>query len=70
MRREANLQNEQLEISTSELQLEITPRIASSERPVRVIEGNDTMEAVGFRVNMNNDRFQLLNRVKLTYAIN
>lgn len=70
MHREASLQNESLEISTSALQLDISPRVASSDRPVRVIEGNDTMEAVGFRVNMDNDRFQLLNRVKLTYAVN
>lgn len=70
MRREAGTQGALLEISTSELQLDISPRVASSDRPVRVIEGNDTMEAVGFRVNMDTDTFQLLNRVKLTYAVN
>lgn len=59
-----------MNINTSELKLEVTPRIASSERPVRVIDGNDIMEAVGFRVNMADNRFQLLNQVKLTYAVN
>lgn len=70
MRREAGMQNGLLEISTSELKLDILPRQASSDRPVRVVEGKDIMEAVGFRVNMDDNRFQLLSRVKLTYAVN
>lgn len=59
-----------MNINTSELLLEVTPRTASSDRPVRVTDGKDIMEAVGFRVNMTNNRFQLLNQVKLTYAVN
>ncbi len=59
-----------LDIHTSELMLEITPGIAFSDRPVRVVDGHDIMTAVGFRVNMNNDNFQLLDKVKLIYAIN
>ena len=59
-----------LDIYTSELMLEVTPRIAFSDRPVRVVDGHDIMEAVGFRVNMNNDNFQLLDKVKLVYAVN
>ena len=43
---------------------------AVSDRPVRVVDGRDIMEAVGFRVNMKDGTFQLLSRVKLTYAVN
>ena len=49
-----------LDIHTSMLMLDVTPRIAFSDQPVRVVDGNDIMEAVGFRVNMINDKFQLL----------
>jgi LPS export ABC transporter protein LptC len=70
LRRQGAIGSPPMDINTSELMLEITPRIASSDRPVRVLDGNDIMEAVGFRVNMTDNRFQLLNRVKLTYAVN
>lgn len=59
-----------LDLRTSELELEVTPRKASSDEPVRMVEGPHVMEAVGFRVNIMDNTFQLLNRVKLTYAIN
>jgi LPS export ABC transporter protein LptC len=59
-----------MDIKTSELRLVVSPRTASSDKPVHMLDGNDIMEAVGFRVNMKDNRFQLLNRVKLTYAVN
>ena len=59
-----------LDIHTSELMLEVTARIAFSERPVRVVDGSDIMEAVGFRVDMKNDKVQLLDKAKLIYAVN
>ena len=48
----------------------MTPRTAVSDRPVRMVDGTDIMEAVGFRVNIKDNTFELLNRVKLTYAVN
>ena len=62
--------NEALNLNTSELTIEVTPKVASSERPIRLTEGNNIMEATGFRVNMTNNRYQLLNQAKLTYAVN
>lgn len=59
-----------LHINTSELMLEVLPRVASSERPVRIEDGLNTMEAVGFRVNIKDNTFELLNRVKVIYAVN
>ena len=70
IRRPATDLGEPLNISTSELTIEVSPKIASSDRPVILMEGKDIMEAVGFRVNMMNNRFQLLDQVKLTYAVN
>jgi LPS export ABC transporter protein LptC len=68
IRRPAHGMVEALNIRTSELAIDVKPKIASSARPVRMIQGSDIMEAVGFRVNIKNNRFQLLDQVKLTYA--
>ena len=70
IRRPASELGGELNINTSELTYEVSPKIASSDRPVQLMQDNDVMEAVGFRVNMKNNRFQLLDRVKLTYAVN
>ena len=60
----------ELNINTSELIFEMSPKIAHSDRPVHLVQDDDIMEAVGFRVNMKNNRFQLMDRVKLKYAVN
>jgi LPS export ABC transporter protein LptC len=70
IRRPASELGGELNISTSELTFEVSPKIASSEHAVHLIQDNDIMEAVGFSVDMINNRYQLLDRVKLTYAIN
>jgi LPS export ABC transporter protein LptC len=70
IRRPAMISGEALSINTSELTIEVSPKLASSDRPVRMTEGDDIMEATGFRVNMGSNRFQLLNQVKLTYDVN
>lgn len=70
IRRPASELGGELNINTSELIFELSPKVASSDRPVQLMQDNDIMEAVGFRVNMKNNRFQLLDRVKLKYAVN
>ena len=60
----------ELNINTSELIFEMSPKIARSDRPVQLMQDDDIMEAIGFRVNMKNNRFQLMDRVKLKYAVN
>lgn len=59
-----------LDIRTSELSLAVTPQTAHSDQAVRMVEGPHRMDAVGFRVNIRDNTFQLLNQVKVTYAIN
>lgn len=70
IRRPASFLGELLNLRTSELTIDLNERIASSVHAVRMTQGNDIMEAVGFRVNMVNNRFQLLDQVKITYAVN
>ncbi|MFT5140194.1 MAG: LPS export ABC transporter protein LptC [Lysobacterales bacterium] len=69
IRRPATGMADSLDISTAELMIDVGPKTASSKMPVHMIEGNNIMEAVGFRVNMKSNRFQLQNKVKLTYAV-
>ena len=70
MHRVATAQAGSLDINTSELTLEVTPKKANSDQAVRLVDGNDIMEAVGFRIDMIDNRLQLLDQVKLTYAVN
>jgi LPS export ABC transporter protein LptC len=59
-----------LEVNTSEMTLDVTPRVARSEQSVIIVDGSNTLEAVGFRIDMNDDSFHLDNQVKGLYAIN
>lgn len=70
MKRDSDINQAPLDISTSEMLLKVPVRIASSDRRVHISEGNDTMEALGFTIDMTVDRFQLFDQVKLRYGIN
>lgn len=70
MRRTADQAGQDLQLSTSEMLLEITRRLASSDRQVHIQDGADTLQAVGFEVNLANNQFTLLDEVQLTYAVN
>lgn len=59
-----------VDISTSEMLLQVAKRVARSDRRVHIVQGADTMEALGFTVDMTVSRFQLFDQVKLRYAVN
>ncbi len=59
-----------LEVSTSRLILDVTPRLAHSDRAVLIMEGGDTLEAVGFSIDMSDNSFHLDEQVKGRYVIN
>jgi LPS export ABC transporter protein LptC len=69
MHRQATLPDRSLDMLTSELLLEVTQRLAGSDRSVRIQDGADTLRAVGFQVNLANDHFTLMDDVQLTYAV-
>lgn len=58
-----------LEVNTSEMVFDVTPRLAHSEQPVVILEGSNTLEAVGFSIDMSNDRFHLDKQVRGRYDI-
>jgi len=70
MQRSARGPDRQLDVRTSELMLEVNRRLASTDNPVRIEDGADILRAVGFKIDLANDQFTLLDEVQLTYAVN
>lgn len=58
------------ELNTSEIKVEVTPQTASTVEPVSLFDGYNQMDAVGMRLDMMNDTFQLKQQVKAIYAVN
>ena len=58
-----------LAMSSSDVTLEITPRIAWSEQFVEVMDSSSRLTATGFSVDMLNSSYRLLDDVKGNYAI-
>jgi LPS export ABC transporter protein LptC len=58
-----------LEVQSSEVILEIGPRIVRSTRAVAIREGDSTLEATGFRLDMTKETFQLASKVRGRYVV-
>ena len=57
-----------MEIQTRDVMLNISPQTAVTESLVSIRENGDTLEAVGMRLNMKTDRYELLDQVRARYA--
>ncbi len=60
---------ELLEISTRDVMLSVTPRTASSDSAVVITHQNDRLDAVGMRLDMIANHFELLKDVRARYEI-
>lgn len=58
---------EMVEVRTRDVMLAITPRTASSDSPVVITHENDRLEAVGLRLDMIANHFELLKDVRARY---
>ena len=58
-----------LEIETSDVVLDVNPRTAETEAPVRITQEADWLQAAGMRLDMINERYELLNDVRAHYAL-
>ena len=56
-----------LEITTSDVELEVNPRTAETAAPVRITQESDWLQAAGMRLDMINERYELLNDVRAHY---
>jgi LPS export ABC transporter protein LptC len=57
-----------LEIRTRDVMLNVTPRTASTDAHVTIAQNSDRLEAVGMKLNMKTDSYELLEKVRARYA--
>jgi len=59
-----------VEITTREVQIEVTPQTAVSDQPVRMFDGLNQLDAIGLELDMKTKLFTLKQQVKATYVVN
>lgn len=69
MLRQNEISGELLEITTRDVILRVTPRTASTESFVSIIQFGDRLDALGMNLDMINDNYELLNDVRAYYDI-
>ena len=65
--RRNELTGQLLEITTEDVMLNITPRTASGDSAVSIKQDNDRLDAIGMRLDMISNSFELLNDVQAHY---
>ncbi len=60
---------ETLKITTRDVLLRVTPRTASTESLVSIVQYGNRLDALGMNLDMTNDNFELLNDVRAHYGI-
>jgi LPS export ABC transporter protein LptC len=58
-----------LEISSSDVLLNVTPRTAATEAGVSIRQGGDRLDAVGMKLDMITETYQLLHEVRAHYEM-
>jgi LPS export ABC transporter protein LptC len=61
------LTDQTLQIETSDVVLNVTPRTAMSDAPVSMQQQSDRLDAVGMTLDMVNKRYTLLDDVRAHY---
>jgi len=69
MLRTNDISGETLEIKTKDVMLRVTPRTASTEAQVTLIQSGDRVEALGMNLDMVNNSYELLDKVRAHYDI-
>jgi len=57
-----------MKIRTRDVNLNVKPKTASTDAAVRITENSDQLEAVGMRLDLKADSYQLLHEVRAKYA--
>jgi len=57
-----------LQIRTRDVMLNVTPRTASTDAHVTIAQNSDQVEAVGMKLDMKNNSYELLDKVRAFYA--
>jgi LPS export ABC transporter protein LptC len=69
MVRNNEITGEQLDIATRDVVLDVTPRTASTESDVIIRQSGNRLDATGMRLDMINDRVELLSEVRAHYEV-
>lgn len=69
MRRINKESGETLEITTRDVMLNITPRTASTESLVTLVQSGDRLDAIGMNLNLINNNYELLEEVRAHYDL-
>lgn len=67
--RRNELTDQLLEITTSDVMLDVTPRIATTESGVRITQQADWLQAAGMRLDLIGENYELHNDVRAHYEI-
>jgi LPS export ABC transporter protein LptC len=67
--RQNEVTGQELEITTADVVLNVTPRTAVTETDVSIRQQGDRLDAVGMKLDMINQRYELLNEVRAHYQI-
>lgn len=59
-----------MELDTSDVQIEVTPQIASTNQAVSLFDGINHINAIGLELDMKTSTFKLKQQVKATYEVN
>jgi len=59
-----------VELTTREVQIEVTPQTAVTSQPVSMFDGLNRVNAVGLELDMKAKTYTLKQQVKATYAVN
>ncbi|MGH8034276.1 MAG: LPS export ABC transporter periplasmic protein LptC, partial [Lysobacterales bacterium] len=66
--RNSRFSNDTLEIRTRDVLLNVTPRTASTDARVLISQNSDQLEAIGMKLDMKTESYELLDRVQAKYA--
>lgn len=67
--RQDELTGRLLEITSSDIVMDVTPRTAMTEAGVTVLQGGDRLDAVGMRLDMIRETYELLHDVRARYEM-
>ena len=67
--RRNEISGETLKITTRDVMLRVTPRTASTESIVTIVQHDDRLDALGMNLDMINNSFELLEDVRAHYDI-
>ena len=68
MLRENQSSHATLRIRTRDVMLNVKPKTASTDASVNIAQNSDHLEAVGMRLDMKTDSYELLHKVRARYA--